>query len=251
MRIVLSFDDGRLDTFTEAFPILKDNGLTASVHITTGFIDGSFKTDEFGKGMKPIPIGALKEMFDYGIDISSHGDFHKMEANDFFKSKEKLSLWTSSDCKIGFSVPNSSASEAEIKEFINETSGDPLYVRVGRDKSCRSFINKINYIFYKLFHFQVSFNSFNKNNINYSLDKFYIKSCVIKRHTRAKSIIKFIKKYSRKDCVFVLMFHSVLEKPTNDWEWDKKEFQILCAKLAEMKRSKSIDVLNLSKLIIG
>jgi peptidoglycan/xylan/chitin deacetylase (PgdA/CDA1 family) len=37
--VMLTFDDGYRDTFTEAFPVLKAHGLPATFFITTGFLD--------------------------------------------------------------------------------------------------------------------------------------------------------------------------------------------------------------------
>ena len=248
MRVVLSFDDGRSDNYENAFPILKKYGLTASIHITTGFIDGSFVTDEFGKNMKPIPVPCLAEMAHYGIDVSSHGDKHKMDCNDFIVSQRKIHTWTGqSSC--GFSVPNSSASKDEIGAFINNTKNNVLYVRVGRDSRCKTIFYKIFYLLYKITHLQLCYNFFNRININYSFNKYYIKSVVIKRHTRAKNICNFVKKYSRNESVLVLMLHSITEKPENPWEWSLSNFEKLCAFLKQMLASREIDVTNLKCVV--
>lgn len=247
MRIVLSFDDGRTDTFSNAFPILKKYNLTASVHITTGFIDGSFETDEFGVGMKPLTILELNQMKEYGIDISSHGDRHMMESNDYFASKNKIEKWIGIN-KIGFSVPNSSAEKAEIDKFLMATKFDPLYIRVGRDKKSRSFINKVRYVFYKMFHFQSAFNSFNKCNLISDVDRYYIKSCVVKKHTKAKNIIQFIKKYQNNEYLLVLMLHSISVKPSNQWEWELNQFDELCNELCKMQNAGLITISNLAEI---
>ena len=41
MKIVFSFDDGRID-FIDSSRILSKYGLVGTFHITTGFVDGSF-----------------------------------------------------------------------------------------------------------------------------------------------------------------------------------------------------------------
>ena len=248
MKVVLSFDDGRIDTYTNAFPIIKENGLTASVHITSGFIDETFKTDEFGIGMKPIPTNSLLEMYDYGIDISSHGDRHKMEAKDYFMSKEKISRWLGKNERLGFSVPNSAASKESVQKFLDETNEDPLYIRVGRNAICKRTINKIRYIIYKIFHTQTAYDRFNKNNLIISLDKYFIVSSVVKKHTRAVNITKFIRKHINENCIFVLMFHTITDNPKNGWEWNKNEFALLCSHLNAMKDNDGFEVLNLKEL---
>ena len=250
MNIILSFDDGRIDTFSNAFNVIKENNLTASVHITTGFIDGSFITDEFGKNMKPISVDNIKEMFDYGIDISSHGDKHVMESTDFITSKAKINKWTNKNEGVGFSVPNSSATKADIRCFLDSTNPKPFYIRVGRNKKCRSFVNKVRYVLYKLFHTQFLFNGFNKNNLIKIFDPYNIESCVIKRHTKHKHIIRFIKKYSSFDCSLVLMLHSVVKKPSNEWEWGLDEFKLLCNELNRLQKNNLIKVTNLKTKVL-
>jgi peptidoglycan/xylan/chitin deacetylase (PgdA/CDA1 family) len=250
MKVVLSFDDGRIDNYQIVFPILKKYGLTASIHITTGFIDGSFTTDEFGVGMKPLPIYGLKEMSEYGIDISSHGDKHKMEPEDFLTSKSKIHEWIGQS-NIGFSVPNSSASMEETTLFRESLDNHISYIRVGRDSKCRSFPYKILYLLYKISRFQIFYNAFNRVNLNLNIDKFYIKSVVIKKHIKAKSVCKFIKKHAAKNAAVVLMLHTITRKPQNPWEWSINNFEYLCRFLKNMSDSKLLNETNLQKLVFN
>lgn len=64
--VVVTFDDGWLNNYTEAFPILKDHGLSASVFVVTGFIG------------RPgyMNWNQLKEMSNAGISIQSHTVSH-------------------------------------------------------------------------------------------------------------------------------------------------------------------------------
>lgn len=61
MKIVFSFDDGR-DDAAKAADILYKHGLNGSFHITTGFVDGSFKTDAFGIGRTPLTVDQINAM---------------------------------------------------------------------------------------------------------------------------------------------------------------------------------------------
>ena len=86
MKVCLSFDDGRDDTFKYAFPIIKKHNLTASFHVTTGFIDGTYRGNDFSSLRRPVTIQNLLEMSNYGIEISSHGDKHITDCSDFKNS---------------------------------------------------------------------------------------------------------------------------------------------------------------------
>lgn len=227
MNIVFSFDDGRDDAYN-ASKILSKYGLTGSFHITTGFIDGSFLTDAFGGKRKPLTVDELVEMVKNKMDISSHGDRHVMDSEDFIVSCGKLSKFCGFTGKVGFSVPNSQYSEDELLSFRNENATKLSYIRVGRSKKCYSLIMKAQYVLYHLFHLQIFFNLFNKNNILKDINKFEINSLVVLSDTRSKNLIKFIEKYKDLNATLVLMFHSIVENPSDKWEYSTKDFEKIC-----------------------
>lgn len=227
MNIVFSFDDGRDDAYN-ASKILIKHGLRGSFHITTGFIDGSFLTDVFGAKRKPLTANQLVEMVRNKMDISSHGDRHVMNSEDFMVSRDKLSKLCGFKDKIGFSVPNSQYSDYELSSFREKNISKLSYIRVGRSKKCYSLIMKMQYVLYHLFHLQICFNLFNKNNILKDVNKYEINSLVILSDTRSKNLVKFIEKYKDLNATLVLMFHSIVENPSDKWEYSTKDFDEIC-----------------------
>ena len=60
--IVITFDDGYMDNYYNAFPILKDFNMVATIFCITSKLDGSYYLSK----------DAINEMSNYGIDIQSH-----------------------------------------------------------------------------------------------------------------------------------------------------------------------------------
>ena len=228
MNIVFSFDDGRDDAYN-AYLVLKKHNLIGSFHVTTGFVDGSFKTDAFGIARRPLSTDQLIEMYKNGMDISSHGDKHILDTKDFQISLAKLRQFGISKTKLGISVPNSRFNDSELNNFVKNNNSSLSYVRVGRSNKCYSLLMKIYYVLYHFFHFQFLFNRFNKNNLLEQVDPYYINSLVMLNDSRSKNLISFINKYKESKLTLVLMFHSIVKNPTNKWEYSLDEFEGICS----------------------
>jgi len=86
--VLLTFDDGYMDNYTNAFPILKEFNMNATIFIISSYLDGDVY-------MSPSNI---KEMSDYGIDIESHTVSHlrlselsyEQQFNELKNSKQAL-----------------------------------------------------------------------------------------------------------------------------------------------------------------
>ena len=65
--VVVTFDDGYADNYVNAFPILKEFNMKATIFIISSYIDRELY----------LSASQIKEMSDYGIDIESHTVSHK------------------------------------------------------------------------------------------------------------------------------------------------------------------------------
>ena len=71
--VVLTFDDGFADFYTEAFPILQEYGFCATVFLPTGFIsDGECCF----KDKRCLRWGEIRELAESGVEFGSHTVTH-------------------------------------------------------------------------------------------------------------------------------------------------------------------------------
>lgn len=79
--ILITFDDGYMDNYYSAFPILKEFNMTATIFCIASELDGSYYLSK----------EAIKEMSDYGIDIESHTVTHPhLDKLEYNKQLEEL-----------------------------------------------------------------------------------------------------------------------------------------------------------------
>ncbi len=257
--VSLSFDDGREDTYQVAFKIMKKYGLTGTLHVTTGFVDKTWNEERWSRINRPVTVGQLMEMKDYGFEISSHGDKHLVERNDLLESIDKLRKWNLIDKKAGFSAPDSQIPiDGDNREFIEFLQHNGIsYMRGGRSQKCYSMKNKITFLFYCMTKLQFFYNKFNHFNYNPLLDdarfdQYNLISVVIRNEDDPKKIINFIKNNLQKNIWIILMLHSIRDENTassDTWSWDLKKFEYLCARLKMLFDNKKLLIKNIMDVI--
>ena len=78
--IALSFDDGSLDNYDVAFPLLRARGMEATVCITTGLVGSDVPprlAGSSGLSFRSLNAGQIREMAADGMEIASHGVSHQ------------------------------------------------------------------------------------------------------------------------------------------------------------------------------
>ncbi len=76
--VVLTFDDGFADFYTEALPVLKQYGFVATLYVATAFINGTSRwLKREGEATRPmLTWDQLIEISTYGIECGAHSHSH-------------------------------------------------------------------------------------------------------------------------------------------------------------------------------
>jgi peptidoglycan/xylan/chitin deacetylase (PgdA/CDA1 family) len=82
--VAITFDDGYREVFTQAWPVLRDLGLPATVFLATGFVEGTepapIRAGAGDRGAPPLPLSwdEVGEVHASGlVEIGSHSRSHR------------------------------------------------------------------------------------------------------------------------------------------------------------------------------
>ena len=253
--VSITFDDGREDNYSIAFPILRKNGISATVYCTTGFIDGTWtKKADWYSAEESLSIDQIRELQDNGWEIALHGDRHIAEKKDTQNALKKMAEWGFLTKPIGMSLPDS-RSESGVLDIIQAYIPNTInYIRGGRERDTKRLSSKILFGLYTLFRIQAAYNLFNKANVVYFQNKVprLVPSVVIRLQDKPDMVIKFIR-YLPDDTWVSLMLHSIHSDEKvykNDpWNWKQSKFERLCKSLKAMMDEGSISVLPMQNVL--
>ena len=127
--VSFTFDDGRRDNFTCAYPVMKKHGIPGTLFCTTGYIDGTWQKDEsWHSAGEAIHVDELKELQQNGWELALHGDKHTTEVHDLKCASQKMTQWGFSTRPIGFSMPNSNIGKEKLDAVVDAYLGSELLV---------------------------------------------------------------------------------------------------------------------------
>jgi len=128
--ILLTFDDGFVDLYEFAFPVLMDEKVPAVVFVVSGFAGKKNEWEvTMGKSFTHLSWDKIKEMHKYGVTIGSHSHLHpdySRSPAELVKKDMKLSFEVISD-KIGERVKYLSYPFGRIRRNESELAGQVGY----------------------------------------------------------------------------------------------------------------------------
>ena len=246
--VVLSFDDGRKDFYTNAFKILKKHHLPAVLNIISDYT----KTNE----TEYVSWDEVKECSDCGIEIANHSAEHNNELESIVRGAKDIQKNLSTSEKIGFASPNSGVCRKNFDIYKNLlTSEHTAYVRSGNQLKRDGYFYAFLYLVYKYTASSKIFFWYNRRNIinlhKKSDDIFPSITCNYDNTVR--QIIYFIEKMPD-NSAGIIMLHRILEKGEDDYKKDKwsntaEDFDLLCNYLAKNENVSVITHKELCELI--
>lgn len=247
-KISISFDDGRLDTYINAIPILKKYSLTCTINIITDFIEHPGRYTKFTSGAnKAMSISNVLEANDMGMEIACHGHTHNNTILDINTNIKKLKSWGVPTDNIGFASPYSYITPQNIYEIDSLLkNGSISYIRSGVQVRREGILHSGKYLIQELTGSSKLFYILNRNLIfKFNNQDKFVYGISVTKNTKLHQIKYFIDRIPDNSCA-ILIFHSILY-PDNEgygedkWYWNAHTFERLCQYICDIDE---IQVLN-------
>lgn len=238
--VVLSFDDGREDLFRNVIPLLKKYNVPATFNITTGYVDGTLKEENYFCKNKPITLGQLQEIKKEPLfEIAAHGDQHLNTKEDIEKSISKLEQWGVIERNCGFASPCHGLDILSYKQIeeLRVTLG-LSYIRIGT-KLSRRLISRIIRRLVLMLSFSTLFQWMYKRCFNRFGERIY-KCIPYNKRMNLSNIEDTVLRACNLNMVVVILFHSILKAEDDYYDnienIDYNQFEQFCSFLNEKRQ---------------
>lgn len=252
--ISFSFDDGRLDNYTVAYPIMKKYRIPATFNITTGYIEGRFQEGQLTHG-KPMNIQMVNDLYNEpDFEIACHGYWHLNTIDDILKGEKCLCndlgiprLYNGSP--IGFASPGTSLDLHDYNLIKEELQNHNIvYVRLAQRYKSMKIVKVFMRKMARLFHFPILYRLSYQDSLHDNVENDLLYSIPIMASTTISEIKGLINMAIKKNKSCILMWHSIVpeEDIKDNFDYSKDKFEKLCYWL---KRKQDEGILSLSKTI--
>lgn len=239
--IVLSFDDGRKDFYTNALPILKKYRLCATLNIISDFV-GLTDPSLFPSGNgECVSWEEIKLCEACGIEIAGHSANHTNSIPEILRGNDEISKNLGAEQPRGFASPRSQIGKDNFDAYRELLLSERItYIRSGNRLKRDGYLNLLLYFCYKYTKSAAAFSLYNRNNIipltEHSGENFLFPSVTCNLDNTADQMVKFIQKMPD-NTASILMLHSILTPNDPGFQKDKwfnttEDFERLCSFLS-------------------
>ena len=251
--ISFSFDDGRIDNYTIAYPILKKHQLPATFNITTGFVEGKFEKGALTYA-DPMTVDMVKGIYqDSTMEIAGHGYWHKNTFEDILQGKKELERHLEINDKSiisGFASPGTGLNRNYYFAHKDELTSEGIqYVRLSlrylSHPQIKTFIRKVSRVLPFPFLYKWAY----LDTLMDSIEDDLIYSVPVLSSISISQLRSLIKGAIRRKKICVLMFHSIVEDGDirDHWDYERSKFEELCRYLAEAQQKGLLEVVTSKK----
>ena len=231
--VVLSFDDGRKDFYTNAFPVLRKYGLPATLNVITdtlGREDPAHMTE-----------AEVLECAAAGVEIACHSADHTNGAEQILRGAERLeAMLKAPRGGVGFASPESEICWRNFGSYAPLLrEGRLLYIRSGNQVRRDGYLYAALYVLYRATKSKALFRWYNRRNlirVEKKPREYFYPSVTCNAENSMGQVLSLLRKMPDNTAA-VVMLHSVLppEDPGREagkWRSGTEEFEELCRYLA-------------------
>lgn len=240
--ISFSFDDGRIDNYTVAYPLLKKYEIPATFNITTGYIERKIEVGQLTHVL-PMSIEMVKELYDDpNCEISGHGYWHKNDLEDIVNGIEclgrDLEVVPFGD-SIGFASPGTSLDLDYYQTLKKEFKKHGIaYIRLSKRYISNRFLKvmarKLSRILHLPFLFSYAYKDVLMDNVKDNL----LYSAPILASTTINEVKALINRAIQEKKALILMWHSIVNEDEikDNFDYDVLKFERICQWLNEKQK---------------
>lgn len=253
--VILSFDDGRRDFFTNALPVLRKYQLKATLNVVSDFVGhAGLSVFDSGNG-ECLSWEEIRICHDYGIEIANHSADHTNELPQILRGAQTIAREVGLTAPIGFASPSSDIFPGNFHAYrpLLE-NGDISYLRSGNQIKRDGYGYAALYFLYRFTGSAQLYCRYNRRNlIPLGSPCPLLPSVTCNADNNAKQMLRFVQTIPDNTAV-ILMFHSILKETDPGYSKDKwyntvEDFKALCAELSQNQSLKVITTAELTRLL--
>ncbi len=232
--VSLSFDDGRIDNYTIAYPILKKMDMPATFNITTGYVGNKLKPGN-PTDVKPMSMDMVKELFsNKAFEIAGHGWAHQNDIKDIDKGFEELKISLNVDMLTplgdGFASPGTGLNKETWQKLTRDGKHNIRYARVSLRYKSHKMLKTLTRKASRILRMPCLYRMAYQDTLMDSVDGGLLYSIPVLSSITVNELKAVINHAVKTKQAVVLMFHSIVPDGNvhDNWDYESGKFTAFC-----------------------